>query len=94
MTSKQRARLRAMANSIQPILLIGKGGITDNLLKQADDALTARELIKGSIQRGCELSAQGALHILAERLGAEPVQFIGRKFTLYRRNEEKPGIEL
>ena len=47
MTSKQRAKLRALANSIEPIILIGKEGITDNLLKQVDDALTARELIKG-----------------------------------------------
>lgn len=94
MTSKQRARLRAMANSMEPIILIGKEGITENLVKQVEDALTARELIKGSIQRNCDLSAKEALHALAQRLGAEPVQFIGRKFTLYRRNEEKPVIAL
>ena len=94
MTSKQRAKLRALANSIEPIILIGKEGITDNLLKQVDDALTARELIKGSIQKHCELSAKEALHLLAEKMEAAPVQFIGRKFALYRRNEKKPVIEL
>ena len=94
MTSKQRAKLRAMAAKIEPILYIGKEGITDHTLAEAEDALVARELVKGSVQRGCAYSAKEALHILAEKLGAEPVQFIGRKFSLYRRNEKKPGIEL
>lgn len=94
MTSKQRAKLRAMANGMEPIIFIGKEGITENLLRQAEDALTARELVKGSVQRNCELSAKEALHLLAEQLGAEPVQFIGRKFALYRRNEKKPVIAI
>ena len=85
MTSKQRAKLRAMANGMEPIIFIGKEGVTENLLKQ---------LVKGSVQRNCALSAKEALHLLAEQLGAEPVQFIGRKFALYRRNEEKPVIAL
>ena len=94
MTSKQRAKLRAMANSLEPIIFIGKEGITENLLRQVEDALVARELVKGSVQRNCALSAKEALHLLAEQLGAEPVQFIGRKFALYRRNEKKLIIAL
>ena len=73
MTSKQRAKLRAMANGMEPIIFIGKEGVTENLLKQAEDALTARELVKGSVQRNCALSAKEALHLRSEerRVGKE-----------------------
>lgn len=91
--TKQRAALRAMANQLEPIIYIGKAGITDHLVTQVDDALTARELIKGTVQENAEYTAKQALHILCERVCAEPVQAIGRKFVLYRRNHEKPKIE-
>ena len=92
--TKQRAVLRAMANQLEPIVHIGKAGITDHLVTQVDDALTARELIKGTVQENAEYTAKEALHILSERVCAEPVQAIGRKFVLYRRNHEKPRSQL
>lgn len=94
LTSKQRAKLRSLANPIDTILQIGKGGIIDTLVKQADDALTARELIKCRVLDNCMLSAREVAEQLAQQTGAEVVQTIGSKLVLYRRNEKKPGIEL
>ena len=61
MTGKQRAKLRGLANTIEPILYIGKEGITENTVKECYDALEARELIKGSVQQGAPLDAREAL---------------------------------
>ena len=94
MTSKQRAKLRGLANSIDTILQVGKGGIGQALITQVDDALTARELIKMRALETAPLSAREASEQLAERCQAEVVQVIGTKFILYRRNPEKPVIEL
>ena len=88
LTSKQRARLRAMANTITPIGQIGKGGITDNIVKQLDEALEARELIKVTVLETALMSAREACDICCEKLFAEPVQCIGLKFVLYRRARE------
>lgn len=92
-TSKQRAYLRSMANTMDPILFIGKEGVTEATAKEAYDALEARELIKGTVQQNCDLSAKEALEILCEMVHAEPVQCIGRRFVLYRRSRQ-PKIEL
>lgn len=95
LTSKQRAKLRSMANGIPAILQIGKGGICDNLIKQIDDALTARELIKVSILETALLDTKETCNEIAKMVGAEPVQAIGFKFVLYRRSKEvKEPIEL
>lgn len=94
MTGKQRASLRKMANPLEPILYIGKEGVTDATVKEAYDALEARELIKGSVQQGAPLDAKEALTLLCEKTGAEPIQFIGRKFVLYRPSRENPKIRL
>ena len=94
LTSKQRAQLRAMANELEPIVHIGKGGITDNIITQMSDALKARELVKGRVLENSLLSAREACDRLAEVCRAEPVQVIGSKFVLYKRNEQKPKIEL
>lgn len=91
MTSSERARLRGIANGLEPIIHIGKEGITPALLKQADDALMARELIKGTVLKNCDYTAKEALQMLCEQLGAEGIQAIGRRFTLYR---PKPEEEL
>lgn len=91
MKGSERAALRAQANVLQPIVHIGKEGITENLLKQVDDALTARELIKGTVQKNCEIPVRDVAHILAGELDAECIQVIGRRFTLYR---EKPEEEI
>ena len=93
LTSKQRAQLRGLANTIDTIIHIGKDGIGENLVKQTDDALEARELIKGTVQQNCDLSAKEALEALCEMVHAEPVQCIGRRFVLYRRSRQ-PKIEL
>ena len=94
LTSKQRASLRGMANTIDTILYIGKDGITDNTVKEAYDALEARELIKCAVQQGCELTAREALDELCGRVHAEHVQCIGRRFVMYRRSRENHKIEL
>lgn len=94
MTGKQRAYLRSMCNTLPAILLIGKDGITDNTLRQADDALKARELIKCGVQRGAPIDAREACGALCEKMNAEPVQCIGAKFCIYRPKEEDPVIVL
>ncbi len=91
-TSKQRAALRGMANTIPAILQIGKGGICDNLLRQIDDALEARELVKISILETAMLDTRATCSAIAEELGAEPVQAIGFKFVLYRESKENKKI--
>jgi len=94
MTGKQRAMLRSMANGIQPIFQIGKGGIGENMLAQLDDALEARELIKISVLETADVTAREAIEQLSSALGAEPVQCIGRKLVLYRPSLKNPRIEL
>ena len=94
LTSKQRAQLRAIANGIDTIVHIGKDGITENLIKQANDALLAREIIKCAIQQNCPLTAKEALNELCAELGAEPIQCIGRRFVMYRPSKENPRIVL
>lgn len=94
LTSKQRAYLRGLANSIDTILILGKGGIGDTVIAQADSALTARELIKGKVLENCEFSSREAANALAEAVNCDVVQVIGSKFILYRPNEKEPVIRL
>lgn len=91
LTSKQRAQLRGMATTIDTILHIGKDGIGENLVKQADDALEARELIKGKVlDNNIEYDARIAAEELAKATRSEVVQVIGTKFVLYRESHSKP----
>ena len=91
LTSKQRAQLRGLANSIDTILQIGKDGIGENLIRQADDALEARELIKGRVlDNNLELDARTAAQTLAKATRSEVVQVIGTKFVLYRESHSRP----
>lgn len=94
MTSKQRAMLRSMANTLETILYIGKDGVTDGTVKEAYDALEARELVKCAVLNNSELSARDACAALCERTHAEPVQCIGRRFVLYRESRENKRIIL
>lgn len=94
MTSKQRAYLRGLANSLDPIFQIGKGGINDNMADQISDALENRELIKITLLRTAEITAQEACEELARRTQAEPVQCIGNRFVLYRESRENKRIYL
>ncbi len=89
LTSKQRAQLRGLANSIDTILHVGKDGLGDNLIKQADDALEARELIKGKVLENSMLTAREAAEALAKATRSEVVQVIGTKFVLYRQSHNK-----
>ena len=89
LTSKQRSQLRGLANDIDTILHIGKDGIGDNLIKQADDALEARELIKGKVLENSMLSAREGAEVLAKATRSEVVQVIGTKFVLYRETHSK-----
>ena len=94
MNSKQRAMLRSMANTMETILYVGKDGIVPGTIRQASDALEARELIKCAVQQGCPLTAREAITELCRELGAEPVQCIGRRFVMYRPSTENPRIIL
>jgi len=95
MTTKQRAALRSMCNTMEPVLQIGKDGITDNLVKQCWDALEARELIKVNVQRNAPYTtAREACQELCERVHAEPVQTIGNRFCIYRQARENSKIKL
>ena len=89
LTSKQRSQLRGLANGIDTIVHIGKDGIGDNLTRQANDALEARELIKCKVLETCELSSREAAEALARATRSEVVQVIGTKFVLYRPTHSK-----
>jgi len=91
LTSKQRAQLRGLANTIDTIVQVGKDGIGENLVKQVDDALEARELIKGRVlDNNIEYDARLAAEELAKLTRSEVVQVIGTKFVLYRESHSKP----
>ncbi|PYG88824.1 RNA-binding protein [Ruminiclostridium sufflavum DSM 19573] len=94
LTGKQRSYLRALANNIQPIFQIGKGGINDNMLKQFSDALEARELIKATVLKNAECDAKLVCEEIAELTQSQIVQVIGSKFVLYRQSEKNAVIEL
>lgn len=94
LTSKQRAYLRSLANTLEPIVHAGKGGISDAMIKQADDALTARELIKGKTLETAPETARETAERLAEAVNAQVVQVVGRVWVLYRKNEKEPQIVL
>ena len=89
LTSKQRAQLRSLANELDAIVHIGKDGIGPNLVKQAEDALEARELIKGKVLDNSLMSAREAAEELAPLTRSEVVQVIGTKFVLYRPSHKK-----
>ena len=94
LTSKQRAFLRAQANALTPILHIGKETPDEAVFKQADDALTARELIKGRVLETSALSVAEVAETVAARVEATLVHTMGRTFVLYRRNDKQPKIVL
>ena len=90
LTSKQRAQLRGLANDIDTILYIGKDGVGPGLIKQADEALEARELIKGKVLENSPLSPKEGAEELARATRSQVVQVIGTKFILYRETHGKP----
>ncbi len=94
LTSKQRAFLRSLATNEDTILMLGKGGMSEQIIKQADDALTARELIKGKVLETSDITPREAAEHIAAETGSDVVQVIGSKFILFRRNIKEPKIEL
>lgn len=93
-TSKQRSYLKRMGHDLDPVVYIGKNDLTDNVIKEIDNLLEARELVKVKIQEGSQMQPKQTANEIAEILGAEFVQAIGRRFILYRRSQENPQIEL
>lgn len=94
LNSKQRAELRGMANSLEPIFQIGKGGINDQLIRQVDETLEKRELIKLTVLETSPESSRQAADIISDATASEVVQVIGRKFILYRKSKENQKIFL
>ncbi len=94
LNGKQRSYLRGLANTISPVIQLGKDGITDNVIKQVNEVLEARELIKLTILRNSTLDPREACDSLCESTGSEPVQVIGNRFVMYRKSKDKPQIEL
>jgi RNA-binding protein len=90
--SKERSKLRAIASKYDSIFQIGKGGVNENLIKQLDDALKAREMIKITILENSDCEIKETANELAEKTNSEVVQTIGRKIILFRINPEKPVV--
>lgn len=94
LTSKQRSFLRSLGNNIEPIMQIGKEGVSEQFIKQVDEALEARELVKISVLRNSLMDTREACNVICQSIGSDPVQVIGNKFIVYRKSKDKPKIEL
>ncbi len=94
MTSKQRAFLRKMASKLDPVVSIGKNGVTPEVISSCDEALEARELIKCNVLDNCMEEVRAVADTCGGRARADVVQVIGRKFVLYRPKKDKPVIVL
>lgn len=94
LTGKQKRHLRAMGNEMDPILQVGKGGITETVVTQTDETLEARELIKCRVLQNCSEEPKTVAEELAEQVQADLVQVIGRNFLLFRASKNKPVIVL
>ena len=88
LTSKQRAELRAEANTLETTLMVGKGGVTEQVLSEARTQLEARELVKGRVLETAGLSAREASDEICQALGAEGIGCVGTKFVIWRKSEK------
>ena len=88
LTSKDRAQLRAQANSLETTLMVGKSGVTEAVIAEADNLLTARELVKGKVLEGAMLTPREVCDAICEATGADGVAVIGTKFVIYRFSEK------
>lgn len=88
LTSKERAELRARANTLETTLMVGKEGISDTLIAEADNQLTTRELVKGKVLEAAMLTPREACDAICEATGADGVAVIGTKFVIYRFSEK------
>ena len=89
LTSKERAELRAQANAIDTTLIVGKEGVTDTVIAEADNQLTARELIKGKVLETALMSPREVSDEICEATGADGVSCVGNKFVIYRFSEKR-----
>ena len=89
LSSKQRADLRAQSNDLDTTLMVGKGGVTDSVIAEAENQLTARELVKGKVLEGALISPREVSDAICEATGAEGVACVGSKFVIYRYSEKK-----
>ena len=94
MTSKQRAYLKSLAMTMDPIINIGKSSVTPELVASVDEAIEKRELIKIGVLKNCIDDPKVIAETIAERTKSQVVQVIGKKIVLYRKNQKKPKIEL
>ena len=94
LTSKQRAYLKSLANQEDTILMVGKNGVNEQVIKQADEALAAREIIKGKVLETSSSDVSSVAREISESIHGELVQVIGRKFVMYRKNNKEPQIIL
>ncbi|MGI6668869.1 MAG: ribosome assembly RNA-binding protein YhbY [Acetivibrionales bacterium] len=92
LTGKQRSYLRSLANNIEPIFQIGKGGIGDNMIKQFNDAFEARELVKATVLKNSGADAREVCEEIAARTGADIVQVIGNRFVLFKESKKHKEI--
>ena len=88
LTSKERAELRSQATTLDTTLMVGKGGVTESVIAEADNQLTARELVKGKVLEGALMSPREVSDELCEATGADGVAVIGTKFVIYRFSEK------
>lgn len=94
LTGKQKRFLRSKAHHLNPIFQVGKGGVSENMVKQISDALEARELLKVSVLQNCEVEKGTVAEQLAQGTNAELVQLIGNIIVLYKESRENKQIEL
>ena len=88
LTSKERAEYRAQANAIETTLMVGKDGVTENVIAEADRLLTARELVKGKVLESALMSPREVSDAICEATGAEGISCVGSKFVIYRFSEK------
>ena len=89
LTSKERADLRAQSNALDTTLMVGKGGVTESVIAEAENQLTARELVKGKVLEGALMSPREVSDALCQATGAQGVACVGSKFVIYRFSEKK-----
>ena len=88
LTSKERAELRSQATTLDTTLMVGKGGVTESVIAEADNQLTARELVKGKVLEGAMMTPREVCDEICEATGADGVAVIGTKFVIYRFSEK------
>lgn len=94
LTSKQRSYLRSLANGIEPIFQVGKSGVGENMIKQFNDALEARELVKATVLKNSASDTREICEEISSLTGSDIVQVIGNKFVLYKESKDDKVIVL